>query len=68
MMSIKVAVTDPIESGDNATVAYATSDNPGKAQTLYLVKEKGKWHVQFSKDDAAKSGADGADAADRPTQ
>ncbi len=68
MMSIKVAVTDPIESGDNATVTYATSDNPGKAQTLYLVKEKGKWHVQFSKDDAAKSGADGADAADRPTQ
>ncbi len=67
MMSIKVAVTDPKESGDNATVAYATSDNPGKAQTLYLVKEKDKWLVRFTKDDATGS-ADAPDAAEQPAQ
>jgi hypothetical protein len=69
LMSIKVAVIDPKENGDKAVVTYATSDNPAKAQTLYLVKEKGKWHVQFSKDDAANSGVDNtADAAEKPAE
>ncbi len=67
MMSVRVAVKDPKENGDNATVAYTTSDNPGKAQTLYLVKEKGKWMVAFSKDDAVSS-AEAPGAGEKPAE
>jgi hypothetical protein len=56
MMRIRITVKDPKEAGDKATVAYTTSDNPDKAQIMYLVKKDEKWLVQFSKDDAVSSG------------
>ena len=66
MMSLRVAVREPMETVDKATVAYTTSDNPGKAQTLYLVKQNGKWLVQFSKDDVVNSTDSNADGAASP--
>ena len=52
MMKIKVGVLDYAVNDTAATLAYVTSDNPGKQQTLYMVKDEGRWLVQFSKDDA----------------
>ena len=47
---IKVDVKDVKEEGDKATVTYTTSSTPTD-QTLNMVKENGKWLVQFSKQD-----------------
>jgi len=55
MMRIRIAVKDPKEEGDKATVVYTTSDSPENPQMLYLVKNDEKWLVQFSKNDAVAS-------------
>ena len=58
MMKLKVGIKDCIEAGKAATVTYTTSDNPGKQQTLYLVKNGESWLVQFSKNDAMAGSKD----------
>jgi hypothetical protein len=50
MAKIKIEIKDVQEKGDSATVHYITSDN-NKDQQLHLVKQKGKWLVQWSKTD-----------------
>lgn len=47
---IKVEIKNVKTEGDKSTVTYVTSDNP-KEQTIHLVKQNGKWLVQWSKQD-----------------
>ena len=58
MKKITVNVKDVKEDGDKAVATYTTSDNPGKDQSLNLVKQSGKWLVQFSKNDQMGGAAD----------
>ena len=63
---ITVEVKDVKEMGDTTATATYTINDPtskdasGKDQELKLVKQKGKWLVQFSKNDSM-GGDDGAD-------
>jgi hypothetical protein len=73
MKKIVVTVKDLKEEGDKATVTYTTSDKPAQEEKLPMVKQNGKWLVQFSKGDAmggADGGADqqqgGADSTGAP--
>lgn len=47
---VKVNIKDAKEEGDKATVTYTTSDDP-QEKKLNLVKQNGKWMVQYSKMD-----------------
>jgi hypothetical protein len=47
---VKVNIKDSKEEGDKAVVTYTTSDDPAEKK-LNLVKENGKWLVQYSKMD-----------------
>lgn len=47
---IKVDIKDVKEEGDKATVIYTTSESAGD-QKIDLVKQNGKWLVQYSKQD-----------------
>jgi len=62
MKKIVVTVKSVKEDGDKAIAIYTTSDNPGKEQTLPLIKgkdkDKDKWLVQFSKNDQLNGAAD----------
>jgi len=58
--AIKINIKDVKEEGDKATVTYNTSTVPTD-QTLHMVKEKGKWLVQWTKQDQM-NGAGGADS------
>ena len=51
LKKVTVTIKDVKENGDKAVVAYTTSDNPTKEQTLKLVKIDNKWLAQFSKVD-----------------
>ena len=62
---IKVTVKDVKEEGDKATVTYTTSVAPTD-QTLNMVKENGKWLVQFSKQDMGGGEGDGEMPAEEP--
>ena len=53
---VKVNIKDATEEGDKATVTYTTSDDP-QEKKLNLVKENGKWLVQYSKMDEMEEGA-----------
>jgi hypothetical protein len=53
LMKVNVGIKGSEEAGDKAIVTYVTSDNPGKKNKVYLLKEDGKWRVQFSKSDFA---------------
>ncbi|HXS38161.1 MAG TPA: hypothetical protein VN721_15775 [Flavipsychrobacter sp.] len=53
----KVTIKDVKEQGDTATVTYVTSDNP-KDQPLHLVKQKGQWLVQWTKQDQMNGAGD----------
>jgi hypothetical protein len=49
---IEITVKDVKVSGDTAAVAtYVMSDMPGKEDKLNLVKQGGRWLVQYSKSD-----------------
>lgn len=61
---IKVTIKDVKEEGDKATVIYNTSTVPTD-QTLHMVKEKGKWLVQWTKQDQM-NGADTTGAEPEP--
>ncbi|MBA3828144.1 MAG: DUF4878 domain-containing protein [Taibaiella sp.] len=50
MQSIKIDIKDVKEDGDKATVMYLTS-NTDKQQPLHLIKQSGKWLVQWTKQD-----------------
>lgn len=50
---IKVTVREPKIEGDNATVEYTLSNDPG-VKTLRMVKQDGKWLAQWSKIDLHK--------------
>jgi hypothetical protein len=50
MKKIKIEIKDVKEEGDKATVTYTSSDSPNP-ETLHLVKQNGKWLVQFTKQD-----------------
>ena len=61
---IEVTIKDVKEEGDKATVIYNTSTVPTD-QTLHMVKEKGKWLVQWTKQDQM-NGADTTGAEPEP--
>lgn len=46
---VKVKIKNVAEEGDNATVTYTTSILQ-EDQTIFLVKEKGQWLVQLTKE------------------
>ncbi len=46
-----IEIVEVKEEGDNATVTYIVSDEPGEQQKLKLVKQNGKWLVSHSKQD-----------------
>lgn len=56
LKTIKVHVVNVQEDGDKATITYDLSDGDGmaaktiKGKKLYMVKEKGEWKVNFTKD------------------
>jgi hypothetical protein len=62
---IVVTVKDVKENGDKAVATYVVSNDPGKEQTLPLVKQNGKWLVQWSKDDM-KGGATDSTRTEQP--
>jgi hypothetical protein len=65
MKNVTVTVKDVKEDGDKAVATFTTSLDPGKDQQLSLVKQGGKWLVQFSKDDASEEmNPDDAEPAD----
>ena len=47
---VKVNIKDSKEEGDKAVVTYTTSDDPAEKK-LNMVKQDGKWLVQYSKMD-----------------
>jgi hypothetical protein len=65
MKKLSINVKDVKEEGDKAIATYTISDNPGKDQTINLVKKDGKWLVQFSKNDQM-SGAGEATPGQEP--
>ena len=58
---IKINIKDVKEEGDKATVTYNTSAVPTD-QTLHLVQQKGKWLVQWTKQDQMNGAGGGADS------
>jgi hypothetical protein len=62
MKKIAVNVKSVKEDGDKAIATYTTSENPGKDQELNLVKQNGKWLVQFSKNDQMGGASDSTNA------
>ena len=68
---ITVDVKDVKITGDTVATATYTINDPtskeasGKDQELHLVKQAGKWLVQFSKNDSMGAD-DGKDAGDKP--
>lgn len=58
---IKVSIKDVKVDGDKATVTYNTSSVPTEL-TLHLVKEKGKWLVQWTKQDQMNSAGGSVDS------
>lgn len=64
----KVNIKDAKEEGEKATVTYTTSDDP-QEKKLNLVKQDGKWLVQYSKMDQMGEGENAemtAPPADEP--
>jgi GH25 family lysozyme M1 (1,4-beta-N-acetylmuramidase) len=59
---IKIDIKDVKEDGDKATVIYTTSENNGD-QKIDLVKQNGKWLVQYSKQDGG-----GEEMGDQPME
>jgi hypothetical protein len=57
MAGLIIGVKDARENGDRAIVTYTLSDNPGKDELLFLVKQDGQWRVQFSKNDKQDTAA-----------
>jgi hypothetical protein len=57
LKKVVVTIKDIKEDGDKAVATYVTSDNPGKDQTINLVKQDGQWLVQFTKVDMETSAA-----------
>jgi hypothetical protein len=58
LMQVMVGIKGYEEAGDKAIVSYVTSDEPGRNNKIYLLKENGKWLVQFSKSDFADFGSE----------
>ncbi|MCD6064102.1 MAG: hypothetical protein K0R82_2013 [Flavipsychrobacter sp.] len=58
---IKVDIKDVKEEGDKATVIYTTSESAGD-QKIDLVKQNGKWLVQYNKQDT------GGDMTEQPME
>jgi hypothetical protein len=63
---VKVNIKDSKEEGDKATVTYTTSEDPTEKK-MNLVKQNGKWLVQYSKMDEGQ-GADPAAETDIPAE
>lgn len=51
MNGVIVGIRGVRTDGNRAIVSYALSDNRNKEQQLFLIRQKGKWQVQFSKND-----------------
>lgn len=51
LKKVTVNIKKVKEDGDKATVTYVSSDDASKEQTVTLVKQEGKWLVQFTKVD-----------------
>jgi hypothetical protein len=54
---VKINIKDVQENGDKATVTYNTSENETD-QKLDLVKQNGKWLVEWNKQDPGMEGSD----------
>ncbi len=67
MLKIRVGVMGCTMNDSNAVLEYITSDNPGKGQTLYMVKKEGKWLVQFTKNDAMAGSTEEGGTTDADT-
>lgn len=52
---IQITVKDVKEEGDKATATYTVSDEP-QEKTIGLVKENGKWLVNYTKQDEMDEG------------
>lgn len=59
---IVITLKDVKEDGDKAVATYTISNEPGKDQTLPLVKQSGKWLVQWSKGDMMGGTGGGSDS------
>ncbi|RYD58618.1 MAG: DUF4878 domain-containing protein [Sphingobacteriales bacterium] len=57
---VKINIKDVKEEGDKATVVYTTSENTSESK-LDLIKQEGKWLVQFNKQDPGTGGEAGGD-------
>lgn len=64
---IAINILDVKEEGDNATVTYTVSSEPGE-QKLKLVKQNGKWLVSHSKEDDIEEGNTPAEPAAQPVE
>ncbi len=60
---IKIELGEVKETGDSAVVMYTTSENK-QPQKINLVKQNGKWLVQWSKQDGMKEESENTDAAE----
>lgn len=60
---VKIEIGEVVENGDSATVMYTTSDNK-QPQKVNLVKQNGKWLVQWSKEDSMGDDSQNADPAE----
>jgi hypothetical protein len=63
---IKVDIKEAKEEGDKATVTYTTSEDPSEKK-LNMVKQNGKWLVQWSKQDTMGSESNTGETTEAPT-
>lgn len=59
MAGLIVGIKNARVDNNRAIVTYSLSDNPGKEQLLFLVKEESKWLVLFTKNDSIGKMASG---------
>jgi hypothetical protein len=63
---IKINVKDVKEEGDKATVTYTISED-NQDKTIHLIKENGKWLVNYTKqDDLDEDAANEGDVTEEP--
>lgn len=64
---IKVTIKDVKEEGDKATVTYTTSENTTESK-LDMIKQEGKWLVQFNKQDQGMGDANSEPMEEAPME
>ncbi len=64
---VQVNIKDVKEEGDKATATYTTSDDPAEKK-INLIKQNGKWLVQYSKMDSGMGGEGANTDINAPTE